>query len=852
MKKTMRLTVSAALLAAALLAGAASAAPSLDEAFDLLAAYQFGQDRSALTQISDAVTAATQGTAPGGVTPADFEKRFAAMLETDITLEARRFISRELSRIGTDLSVPAVAAMLKDPALVQLAATTLEEYPTEAAAQALAAALKGATPEQQALLAGSLGRQGNPAAAGALAGLLGSEDLAVVDEAASALASLDGGAGFALVEESFAKADAERRKAFYPACVKAAMSQVAAGDCAGAAKLLDLLYNAASPGSVRAAALNGMVACAPDKAPELLARAIADADPEIARTALGLARGTAGKAVTGALVALLGSAPAERIPAVLDTLAARGDAEAAPGAAKLAVSEDAAVAVAALRALALVGDASHTGLLVDLSVKAKGDVRETARESLRLLRDKKTDDALVDIAKKAGDKEPRVQAVRSLGARRAAGAMDALFALAEDKEKDVADEALKSLRGLAGPEELPRLLALLAKTGDAGLRDSVSRTVAAAAERIPQAEKRAEAVAAALKAAKKEEEQAALVTTLGRIGTPEALAVIRSAFADGKGAVRAAALDAMAGWNGTAPLDDLFFAAKSADAKERATAFGGLLRLLKSASDMPAVEVCAKYRDAAAIAADDTERLIVVSGLGGVAAPEALALLDELCANPALANEYAPAMLKIAAAVSGADPAGVRARLQDFLGKNPSPKQAETANAILKTLDGFGDYITAWEVAGPYVKDMASATTMFETESFPPETDAPGVAWRAMPMGLDPAQPWVADLDKYSELEECVAYLRTRIHADKAGQAVLELGTNDGCKVWLNGKQIHGVNVGRALTPGEDKLTLDLAAGANTLLVAVYQQGGGWGACARLTAADGTPAQGLKTGLRAD
>lgn len=396
MKKTMKLTVSAALLAAALLAGAASAAPSLDEAFDLLAAYQFGQDRSALTQISAAVTAATQGSGPGGATAADFEKRFAAMLGTDITLEARRFISRELSRIGTDLSVPAVAAMLKDPALMQLAATTLEEYPSAAAAQALVGALKGATPEQQALLAGSLGRQGDPSSADALAGLLGSDNLEVVDEAAGALASLDGGAGIARVEEAFAKADAERRNAFYPACVKAAMSQVAAGNCAGAEKLLGMLYDAVSPGQVRAAALNGMVACAPDKAPGLLAQAIVDADPEIARTALGLARGTAGKAVTGALVALLDSAPAERVPAVLDTLAARGDAEAAPGAAKLAASEDATVAVAALRALAVIGDASHAALLVDLSVKAKGDVRETARESLRLLRDKKTDDALVD------------------------------------------------------------------------------------------------------------------------------------------------------------------------------------------------------------------------------------------------------------------------------------------------------------------------------------------------------------------------------------------------------------------------------------------------------------------------
>ena len=433
------------------------------------------------------------------------------MLETDITLEARRFISRELSRIGTDLSVPAVAVMLKDDALVQLAATTLEEYPTEAAAQALAAALKGATPEQQALLAGSLGRQGNPSSAIALAGLLypttwrwWMRRRAPCRRWTAARASR-----WWRRPSPRPTRNAARRSIR----VREGRHGVAAGNCSGAAKLLGMLYDAVSPGSVRAAALNGMVACAPDKAPELLAAAIADADAEIARTALGLARGTAGKAVTGALVALLDSAPAERIPAVLDTLAARGDAEAAPGAAKLAVSEDAAVAVAALRALAVIGDASHTGLLVDLSVKAKGDVRETARESLRLLRDKKTDDALVDIAKKAGDKEPRVQAVRSLGAARRARWTP--FALAEDKRRTWPTRIVPARPGRrtnaapAGPAR---------KTEDA-LRDTVSRPWPPR----PSASRRrrsAEAVAAALKAAKKEEDRPPLDHPAAR--TPEA------------------------------------------------------------------------------------------------------------------------------------------------------------------------------------------------------------------------------------------------------------------------------------------------------------------------------------------
>jgi len=73
------------------------------------------------------------------------------------------------------------------------------------------------------------------------------------------------------------------------------------------------------------------------------------------------------------------------------------------------------------------------------------------------------------------------------------------------------------------------------------------------------------------------------------------------------------------------------------------------------------------------------------------------------------------------------------------------------------------------------------------------------------------------------------------------------LGSNDGIKAWLNGDLIHGLNVGRPLTPGQDKVPVKLKAGDNLLLLAIYQHGGQWGACARLRSADGGAIEGVTT-----
>ncbi len=107
--------------------------------------------------------------------------------------------------------------------------------------------------------------------------------------------------------------------------------------------------------------------------------------------------------------------------------------------------------------------------------------------------------------------------------------------------------------------------------------------------------------------------------------------------------------------------------------------------------------------------------------------------------------------------------------------------------------------------------------------------------------------PYIINLRKLLGNENnAVAYLSAAIDAPEARDAVLELGSNDGLKVWLNGEVVLAKNASRGCKPGDDKVNLKLSAGRNELLLKVTQYGGGWSTCARLVSPEGGPVAGLE------
>src|SRR5262249_12752166 len=73
------------------------------------------------------------------------------------------------------------------------------------------------------------------------------------------------------------------------------------------------------------------------------------------------------------------------------------------------------------------------------------------------------------------------------------------------------------------------------------------------------------------------------------------------------------------------------------------------------------------------------------------------------------------------------------------------------------------------------------------------------------------------------------SYLYREIDVKGKRALVLSLGSDDGIKVWLNGKLVLGKNVGRAVAPDQDKVTIELEPGRNRLLMKISNMSGGAG-----------------------
>ena len=106
------------------------------------------------------------------------------------------------------------------------------------------------------------------------------------------------------------------------------------------------------------------------------------------------------------------------------------------------------------------------------------------------------------------------------------------------------------------------------------------------------------------------------------------------------------------------------------------------------------------------------------------------------------------------------------------------------------------------------------------------------------------------DLLKVFGGEQRVAYARTWIHSEQEQPARLEIGADDGVKVWLNGKVVHANNTFRALRPGSDKVNIKLNEGWNSLLLKITPLNQGWEFCARLVKPDGSRLDGVRAELR--
>jgi hypothetical protein len=152
------------------------------------------------------------------------------------------------------------------------------------------------------------------------------------------------------------------------------------------------------------------------------------------------------------------------------------------------------------------------------------------------------------------------------------------------------------------------------------------------------------------------------------------------------------------------------------------------------------------------------------------------------------------------------------------------------------------EYIREWLVLGPFRSDTPGRVRLDMLTEFE-RTVAErghGVIDRAAKYKAGDEQlawkPAKADergmvnlSDTIGAADYAVAYAYAEVNSATPRQAELRCGSDDGIRIWLNGRQIHSLEIGRCYKPDSDRVMVNLIAGTNRVLVKIDNYQGGWG-----------------------
>jgi hypothetical protein len=159
-------------------------------------------------------------------------------------------------------------------------------------------------------------------------------------------------------------------------------------------------------------------------------------------------------------------------------------------------------------------------------------------------------------------------------------------------------------------------------------------------------------------------------------------------------------------------------------------------------------------------------------------------------------------------------------------------------------------FVRDWNLVGPFdAADMDDLPTVY-----PPETEAAPapaykgkngatVRWQTFRAG-EPGYVRLDDLIRPNE--QAIVYGSAYVYSPDDREAWLLLGSDDGIRVWINGRIVHTNPVYRAAEPDLDRVQVRLNKGWNKVLVKDLQGAGGWGFYFRFADPDGALRYALK------
>jgi len=229
----------------------------------------------------------------------------------------------------------------------------------------------------------------------------------------------------------------------------------------------------------------------------------------------------------------------------------------------------------------------------------------------------------------------------------------------------------------------------------------------------------------------------ALLPVCSGLIDPKVRAALRSAVAALEPRVRAAAIRTLCDTSDSELLPDVVKVACGAPEENfRTLAIRACVRLTtqEETIKLPVKDQVEPLKTILATTLSADQKRVVLAGLAEIPDPAALALAEPMLDEAATQLEAAKAVTKIASALPYAQSEAAASGLKKVVATTTDADARKAVQVALNDIQSGADYITAWQIAGPYLQAGKEYSDLFDMV-FPPETaNSPGVFVQSHPL----------------------------------------------------------------------------------------------------------------------
>ncbi len=573
-----------------------------------------------------------------------------AVLQSDADWLEKQAACRGLRRIGTEKSIPALAALLADEKLSHMARYALESMQYPEVDQVLRDALGTTEGLPKAGVISSIGVRRDTKAVSLLAPLPGDPNADIARAALGALGRIATPKAVKALMDSAGSVPEPVQPALIEGLLAAAERLVEDGKTKQAVSVYQELFDSSWPMHARMGAFRGLAYAQPEQAPKRLIDALGGDEPLFRDMAAQLVAETSGAETTVEYANALPGLPADGQTALLRGLATRGDAAARPAVAQAAQGSDEQVKLAAVKALGALGGQADVAVLTGLLASDDAGIADAAKASLLAMQGQEIDATIAAIVPSASPAAVRAALLELLTNRRAEQALPLSLEALGDADASVRKAGLRVVAFLGENNDAPAVIAALAKAADASERAAVEKALSAICLRGGDAV--LPTVLGAMNGADSES-RVVLLRGLARIGGPKALETVLAAIDGDDKEVGDEGVRLLSNWD---TFDAAPHLGKLAESKDQLRQVHGLRGYIRLARTEPSIETKTDMlAKATKLAQRDEEKRLVLAAWGTVPTEQSLKTLRPYLKSETIRNEASLAIIAVAAELGKKD-----------------------------------------------------------------------------------------------------------------------------------------------------------------------------------------------------